>query len=294
MAVGSLDAAMAGRIGLRAVVYYMTTTIMAVILGIVLVTTIKPGERSADPTTQDISSDQRNVTTADTLMDLVRNCFPPNVVQATMQSYRTNIIYPGPGEYTLENGLVVSEDDKDTWPIEGEWTDNFNILGLIVFSIVTGIAIAALGEPAKPLLMFFTSLADVILQVTRWIIWLSPVGVCFLIAGQIVIMDDIGETFASLAWYFATVMIGLIIHGFIILPALFIIFVRKLPFRYMANMTSALMTAFGTSSSPATVPVTTECVCEKNGVDRRIANFVLPIGATINMDGEFRVKFKVD
>ena len=101
VAVGSLDAAMAGKIGLRAVVYYLSTTIIAVIEGIVLVTTIKPGDRSQGDVAGDAPSTSANVTTADTLMDLLRNAFPPNIIQATMQSYRTIIIYPEQNE-TLE------------------------------------------------------------------------------------------------------------------------------------------------------------------------------------------------
>ena len=116
---------------------------------------------------------------------------------------------------------MILTTDENTWPIESEWTNNFNILGLIVFAIVTGIAIAIIGEPAKPLLKFFQSMAIVMTKVTGWIIFLAPVGVCFLIAEQIVIMDDPAETFKSLAWYFGTVMLGLAIHGFIILPLLY-------------------------------------------------------------------------
>ena len=101
VAVGSLDAAMAGKIGLRAVVYYLSTTIIAVILGIILVMTIKPGDRTDTDYYGDAPEASSNVTTADTLMDLLRNAFPPNIIQATMQSYRTVIVYPERNE-TLE------------------------------------------------------------------------------------------------------------------------------------------------------------------------------------------------
>jgi hypothetical protein len=79
------------------VVYYMITTVLAVILGIVLVTTIQPGVGHDGKESEQPSSSSRNVTTEDTLMDLVRNCFPPNIIQATIQQYRTMLIYPGPG-----------------------------------------------------------------------------------------------------------------------------------------------------------------------------------------------------
>merc|ERR1739836_261548 len=89
----------------------------------------------------------------------------------------------------------------------------------------------------------------------------------------------------SLAWYFATVLIGLAIHSMVVLPVIYGVITRKLPFRFIANMTNAFTTAFGTASSSATLPVTMSLLEEKNGVDQRISRFVLPIGATINMDG---------
>ena len=84
-----------GKVGLRAVAYYFATTILAVILGIILVVTIQPGVGSLDKAADDDHSTKNNVTTADTLMDLLRNCFPPNIMQATMQQYKTNIVWPG-------------------------------------------------------------------------------------------------------------------------------------------------------------------------------------------------------
>ena len=93
--------------------------------------------------------------------------------------------------------------------------------GLVVFSIVTGIAIVACGEGGKPLLRFFQSVSVVMMKVTTWIIYLAPVGVCFLIAGQILEMKSFSETFAKLGLYFATVLVGLGVHGCIVLPLLF-------------------------------------------------------------------------
>lgn len=96
---------------------------------------------------------------------------------------------------------------------------------------------------------------------------------------------DIGERFKSLGLYAITVIAGLIIHGFIVLPAIYTLFTRRLPFRFLANMSQAMITAFGTASSSATLPVTIECLEAKNRIDTKVSRFVLPIGATINMDG---------
>merc|ERR1719394_2064845 len=98
-------------------------------------------------------------------------------------------------------------------------------------------------------------------------------------------MDDFSVVAGQLGKYFMTVLLGLFLHGFIVLPIIFAVTCRKLPFRFIANMTNAFTTAFGTASSSATLPVTMNLLEEKNGVDQRISRFVLPIGATINMDG---------
>jgi Na+/H+-dicarboxylate symporter len=98
-------------------------------------------------------------------------------------------------------------------------------------------------------------------------------------------MADFSIVAGQLGFYFGTVLIGLGIHGFIVLPIIYSVCTRQLPFRFIANMTNAFTTAFGTASSSATLPVTIKLLEEKNGVDPRIARFVLPIGATINMDG---------
>merc|ERR1712213_262299 len=97
--------------------------------------------------------------------------------------------------------------------------------------------------------------------------------------------EDFSVVAGQLGLYFMTVLVGLFVHGFVVLPIIFTICTRQLPFRFIANMTNAFTTAFGTASSSATLPVTMNLLEEKNGVDQRISRFVLPIGATINMDG---------
>ena len=160
-----------------------------------------------------------------------------------------------------------------------------------------------MGEKGKPLMDFFTCLSEAMMTITTWVIYMAPVGVFFLIGGQILEMDDFSVVAGQLGLYFMTVLIGLFLHGFIVLPIIYTVCTRKLPFRFIANMTNAFTTAFGTASSSATLPVTMNLLEEKNGVDQRISRyislkihfwsifmsifgrFVLPIGATINMDG---------
>merc|ERR1719369_2748277 len=287
-AVGSLDMSLSGRVGGRAIVYYLGTTVLAVILGIFLVTTIHPGVSGQEKSDKKVES--RPVTTPDTLMDLIRQMFPPNLIQATMQQYRTTLIHPGCkndncSAYEDEDGQWRDPNITSTWKFKGEWTNGSNILGLVFFAIILGIALAKLGERGKPLLDFFTCMADAMMTITVWVINLAPVGVFFLIGGQVLGVESLGTVVNQLGWYFSTVLIGLFVHGFIVLPIIYMVITRTLPFRFIGNMTNAFTTAFGTASSSATLPVTIKLLEEKNGVDPRIARFVLPIGATINMDG---------
>ena len=130
-----------------------------------------------------------------------------------------------------KTNLTIYPDDKYTWDFEAYWSTSSNLLGLIVFSIVTGIAIAACGEDGVPLLRFFESLSIVMMKITTWIIHLAPIGVCFLVAQQMLEMKDMAEEFQKLGWYFLTVLVGLTIHGFIVLPIIYTLICRQLPFR---------------------------------------------------------------
>merc|ERR1719362_1789000 len=257
----------------------MATTVMAVILGIILVSAIHPGSKETKDNAVERVGSSRNVTAVDTLLDLARNLFPPNLVQACTQQYRTVLTYP-----------EIKADGHDpenlyTWKISGEYVNSMNILGLVFFSVFLGITLAVMGEKGKPLMEFFICLSEAMMTITTWVIYMAPVGVFFLIGGQILDMDDFGVVAGQLGKYFMTVLVGLFVHGFIVLPIIYTVMCRKLPFRFMANMTNAFTTAFGTASSSATLPVTMNLLEEKNGVDQRISRFVLPIGATINMDG---------
>lgn len=107
----------------------------------------------------------------------------------------------------------------------------------------------------------------------------------FLIAGKILEMDDLAVMGGQLGMYTLTVIVGLLIHALCILPLLYFIVTHRNPWVFIGGLLQALITALGTSSSSATLPITFKCLEENNGVDRRITRFVLPVGATINMDG---------
>ncbi|GJQ65440.1 hypothetical protein Trydic_g7547 [Trypoxylus dichotomus] len=272
-AIANLDLSLSGRIARRAILFYLTTTFCSVILGMILVVAIAPGVGNEDDE-EGTHSELRNVTTVDTLLDLVRNMIPNNLIQACIQQYRTVLV-------------ATEEDTEDIykWDVDSEMVDGMNILGLVVFSAITGVALARLREEGKPLANFFQSVMSTMMTITRWVIWLSPVGICFLVAAKIVEMESLDVLLGKLGMYFVTVTVGLFIQGFIVLPILYLVMTRKNPIPYVSNLTQALATAFGTASSSATLPVAIKCLEEKSNIDPRVVRFCLPIGVTINMDG---------
>lgn len=134
------------------------------------------------------------------------------------------------------------------WDIGEEIVSGTNILGLVVVAIVVGIALAQLGEETKTIANFFHNLMALSMKVTSWIIKLSPIGILFLVTAKIMEMEDMEKVLSQLGLYFATVMVGLAIQGFVVLPLLYFLLTRKSPFKYIANMSQAIATAFGTGS----------------------------------------------
>jgi Na+/H+-dicarboxylate symporter len=158
-----------------------------------------------------------------------------------------------------------------------------SVLSVIFFSILLGTAIISVGEKAQPLAALFESLNVVVMKIVGWIMALAPFGV-FALMGRMV--GTLGlSVMKPLAFHMLTVLLGLAIHGVIILPLLLRVFARYSPVRFFRDMFSAVLTAFSTASSSATLPITMECVEVNTGVSNRVASFVLPLGATVNMDG---------
>eukprot|EP00116_Pleurobrachia_bachei_P005698 sb/3465960/ len=216
----------------------------------------------------------QNTNTLDTIMDLLRGAFPDNIVQATFGKHAT----------LLEN---VTRDDGTTYlsrTLEFK-SGSMNMIGIIVFAIVCGVIMSLYPRETGPLMRVIEAINELTMKLVNLILWFSPVGIFFLIAGQFAGVENFGEMMAKLGMYMVTVLVGIAIHFFVTLPSLYFFFVRKSPFKYYYNMLPAVATAFGTDSSSATMPVTLKCVEERNNVDRRVSRFVIPVGATINMDG---------
>ncbi|XP_068858017.1 excitatory amino acid transporter 3 isoform X3 [Aphelocoma coerulescens] len=293
--VAALDSSVSGKIGLRAVVYYLCTTIIAVILGIVLVVTIKPGVTQRASEIDRVGSTPE-VSTVDAMLDLIRNMFPENLVQACFQQYKTRrekveattVVDKNSSTFpeeltTTATTAKPSENKTQEYKIVGMYSNGINALGLIVFCLVFGMVIGKMGEKGQVLLDFFNALNEATMRIVQIIMWYMPVGIVFLIAGKIIEVED-WEIFRKLGLYMATVISGLAIHSSIILPLIYLIIVRKNPFRFAMGMAQALLTALMISSSSATLPVTFRCAEEKNLIDKRITS-VTATAASIGAAG---------
>ncbi len=162
------------------------------------------------------------------------------------------------------------------------------ILPLIIFSLLIGAALSVLGERGNTAIEVISILNDAIMRLISWIMVIAPAGIFGLIATRIDQAGGFGgflpEMFA-LGKYSFTVLFGLAIHGFIVLPLILLIIGKRNPRTFVTGVGPALLNAFSTASSSATLPLTMEGVEKENGVSNRTASFVLPLGATINMDG---------
>jgi proton glutamate symport protein len=158
-----------------------------------------------------------------------------------------------------------------------------DMLQIIVFSLIFGIALNLLGERGGTVRRFLQEILNLTMVVVHWVLALLPLGVAFLLARA---LGQAGwEVISPLLRYMGAVLIGLSVHGLIVLPLLGWFLGRCSPVRFFKGMSRAMLTAFSTSSSSATLPITMECVENELQVPPRVSRFMLPVGATVNMDG---------
>ncbi|XP_074662813.1 excitatory amino acid transporter-like isoform X2 [Tubulanus polymorphus] len=305
--LSQLDARSSGKMGSFALAYYFSTTILAAILGIILVLSIHPGHPSirADNNKEfEAAAKHQQVATLDAFLDLLRNMFPENLIEACIAQYTTKYVQKEVKEDVINASLAnLTTTTTEIIPtVAGSpenitnttqyikikkvgTVDGMNVLGVVCFSIIFGIVLGQMGEAAQLMVDFFMVLNEVVMRIVQIIIWYSPFGIMCLIIGKILEIESLSETAAQLGMYIVTVLIGLIIHGGITLPLLYFAVTRKNPLTFFKGMLQAWVTALGTSSSAATLPITFRCLEENLGIDKRVTHFVLPVGATINMDG---------
>uniref|UniRef100_A0A3Q3DBA3 Amino acid transporter n=1 Tax=Hippocampus comes TaxID=109280 RepID=A0A3Q3DBA3_HIPCM len=289
--LAGLDAKSSGRLGTRAMVYYMSTTVIAAILGVILVLVIHPGNPKLK---ENLGEGEKNddVSSLDAFFDLIRNLFPENLVQACFQQIQTvtkkvEVVVEEDVNATAMEGLLANITKEPQFAIKKslQFKSGMNVLGLIGFFIAFGICMGKMGERARLMIEFFNILNEIVMKLVIMIMWYSPFGIACLICGKIISIKDLEVVGRQLGMYMVTVIVGLIIHGAIFLPSIYFVIVRKNPFKFFLGIFQAWITALGTASSAGTLPVTFRCLEENLGIDKRVTRFVLPVGATINMDG---------
>jgi len=275
--LASMDPKTSGKLGIRAMTYYLSTTMCATILGMILVSISKPGTHAqkqlctANLTTNCVFYEPSHVSTVDTFLDIGRNLCPDNVFAATFQIDKT----------------VIKENEESIFQKKKVKVPSSNVLGLISCAMVIGICMQALQEDENVALVIrlVDGMNKLLMKAVRMIIWTTPIGIGSLICGSIVKYAGASTISKMIGVYVLTILSGLAIHAFVILPVAYYFFTRNNPFRLYSGLASAVVTAFGTSSSAATLPQTMQCLEENLNMDKRVTRFMLPLGATMNMDG---------
>ena len=242
-----------GKLGLKTLAYYLTTTLFAVLVGLVVVNMVAPGMVNGEPARHLIGLSENGADVA----AKVAGKGTGDLVGIFLRMVPTNVV-------------AAAADGQ--------------MLGLIFFSLLFGFFMTKIEEAyAENLYKFWQGMFQVMMKITDWVMKFAPIGVFGLVAK--VVASTGYSAFVPLAWFFFSVLAGLAIHFFVVLPLLLLLVGRVHPLRHFRAMAPALLTAFSTSSSAATLPLTIECVEKNAGVSNRISSFVLPLGATVNMDG---------
>ena len=248
-----------GSIGGRAISMYLGTTVIAVSIGLATVNILKPWEGISKEAAERVITN-----------------FSNEAVQKIKVAEKVD--KSGPLEFLVKmvpNNIVEAS------------RENKNMLQVIVFAILFGIALISI-DPQKsiPVKNFFEGVNAVILKIVDYIMYLAPLGTFALIAYVFVSNSkDFVELLEVIGKYFGTVIVSLLFLITIVYPLILWLFTKRKPLKFLKSITRAQLLAFSTSSSAAALPVTMECVTDNVGVDEELVSFVLPLGATINMDG---------
>jgi Na+/H+-dicarboxylate symporter len=239
------DAQNLGRLGLKTFTYYISTSLFAIVTGLVFVNLIQPGVGADLGLKQEVP---QLAASSGNLWEVILRMVPTNIFEA-----------------------LTSAD----------------ILAIIFFSVLFGYFITRVQKEYKEFLTnFFNAGFEVMMKLAHFVIRFTPLGILGIVVGVIADQrENLGDVLGSLGKYFITVIIGLVIHATITLPLIIKLVGRVNPLKHFKALTTPLLTAFSTRSSSATLPLTIDAVENNCGVSNKISSFILPLGATINMDG---------
>lgn len=292
-----------GRMGGKTLGIYLLTTIMAISLGLVLVNVFKPGKLIDEQSRIDnrISYEIWADSEGHEIKDGINYLQKPEFFERAQEI--SELSKSQLKEASVADKMETVKSRKETTPLQPlidivpsnffhSLSNNGLMLQIIFFAIFFGVCLLFIPtEQSLPVLNLVNGVNEVFLKMVDIVMQGAPFFVFALLAGVVSKMagDDIGkvvEIFKGLSWYSLTVLLGLLLMIFVIYPLILKLFVKKVPYKgFFKAMSPAQTLAFSTSSSAATLPVTMECVEENLGVNKKISSFVLPIGATVNMDG---------
>ncbi len=300
--VGLGDPKHLGKLGLRTLLLYLLTTIIAVSIGLALVNAVKPGVwmdqqvRTENRIAYELWAQSEGHAVHDNTC-LICEDSNKNLVAEVAQRRGYD------EDEAVAQRLKLAQDQEGSGPLTfiedmvpdnvfGAMSDNGSMLKIIFFAIFFGISLLFVPDKqARPVIDVVNGLTEVFLKMVDLIMQGAPFFVFALLAGLVSEMagdnpSKVFEMFKGLTWYSLTVLFGLVLMAFVIYPTIMKFFVKRLTFKsFLKGISPAQMLAFSTSSSAATLPVTLECVEENLDVDPKVSSFVLPIGATVNMDG---------
>ncbi|MBL7112266.1 MAG: dicarboxylate/amino acid:cation symporter [Bacteroidales bacterium] len=233
-----------GRLGLKTFSYYIFTSILAIVTGLILVNLIRPGIGADLNFSMEVKGlVEKQLSLGETLINII----PDNIF------------------HSFTNGHMLS---------------------IIFFAVLFGFFITRISDTHRQALTkAFNAIFEVMMKITLFVIRFTPLGIFGIVAKVVADQDDLVNLMARMGLYMGTVVAALSIHFFITLPVIVKFIGKSKPFRHLSNMSTPLLTAFSTSSSGATLPLTITAVEENSGVSNKISSFTLPLGATINMDG---------
>jgi Na+/H+-dicarboxylate symporter len=239
------DAQNLGRLGLKTFTYYISTSLVAILTGLFLVNLIQPGVGADLGLRKEVPE---LAASSGDLWEVILRMVPKNIFDALSSA---------------------------------------DMLAIIFFSILFGYSVTKVQKEYKEFLTnFFNAGFEVMMKLTHFVIKFTPFGILGIVVGVIAEQrDNLGDVLGSMGKYVSTVLIGLIIHSTLTLPLIIRAIGKVNPIKHFKALTTPLLTAFSTRSSSATLPLTIEAVENNAGVSNKISSFVLPLGATINMDG---------
>ena len=278
--LGMGDVRKLGVPGLATIAFFLGTTAIAVLIGIAVTNLIRPGVGvSTDTKAEGLSDREVREKLRDTLAKSagvpasgVAKAFPslPSDEKPSAGAIAENLV-----RMLFTKNLIASAANADLLP-------------LIAFSLLFAAVLTTMGARAGDLNRLILQANDALMVLVMLLMKIAPFGIFCLVAsrfGAASAGGKLGALVGQLGWYMAAVLIGLGVHALIVLPLLYWVFRRKNPYVFIGQMAESLLTAFSTASSTATVPVTLEAAVTKAGVSRKAADFVIPLGATINMNG---------